>query len=48
MHNEEGRYIEAPGPGLGSHEQHSVPSAPAQAHLQTLPQSSQPLQDQAY
>jgi hypothetical protein len=28
---EEGRYIEEPTPGLRSHEQHSVPSAPAQA-----------------
>ncbi|CZR65258.1 uncharacterized protein PAC_15158 [Phialocephala subalpina] len=36
----EGRYIEETAPGLGSHEQHSVPSAPAQAQPQTLPQSS--------
>jgi hypothetical protein len=31
----EGRYIEEPAPGLGSCEQHSVPSAPAQAQPQT-------------
>ena len=43
---EEGRYVEETTPGLGSHEQHSVPSAPAQAQSQTLPQSSKPLQDQ--
>jgi hypothetical protein len=43
---EEGRYIEEPAPGLGSHEQHSLPSAPAQAQPQTLPQSSTPQQDQ--
>jgi hypothetical protein len=36
---EEGRYVEETTPGLGSHEQHSVPSAPAQA---------QPLQDQTH
>jgi hypothetical protein len=35
-----------PAPGLGSCEQHGVPSAPAQAQPQTLPQSSTPLQDQ--
>ena len=33
----EGRYVEETTPGLGSHEQHSVPSAPAQAQPQTLP-----------
>jgi hypothetical protein len=43
---EEGRYTEEPATGLGSSEQHSVPSAPAQAQPQTLPQSSKPLQDQ--
>jgi hypothetical protein len=43
---EEGRYIEEPAPGLGSYEQQSVPSAPAQAQAQTLPQSSKLLQDQ--
>ncbi|KAH8598540.1 hypothetical protein B0O99DRAFT_738770 [Bisporella sp. PMI_857] len=35
----EGRHIEEIAPGLGSHEQHSVPSTPAQA---------QPLQDQTH
>jgi hypothetical protein len=43
---EEGRYTEEPVTGFGSSEQHSVPSAPAQAQPQTLPQSSKPLQDQ--
>jgi hypothetical protein len=43
---EEGRYIEEPAPGLQSHEQHSMPSAPAQAQPQTLSQSSTPQQDQ--
>jgi hypothetical protein len=28
---EEGRYIEELAPGLGPHEQHSIPSTPAQA-----------------
>jgi hypothetical protein len=37
---EEGRYIGEPAPGLGSHEQYSMPSAPVQA------QSSTPQQDQ--
>jgi hypothetical protein len=44
---EEGRYIEEPALGLGSHERYGVPSAPVQAQPQTLPQSSKPLQDQA-
>jgi hypothetical protein len=43
---EEGCYIEEPAPGLGSREQYGVPSTPAQAQPQTLPQSSTPLQDQ--
>lgn len=43
---EEGYYIRELAPGLGSCEQHTVPSAPAQAQPQTLPQSSKPLQDQ--
>ena len=43
---EEGRYIEELANSLGSHEQHSVPSAPAQAQPHILPQSSKPLQDQ--
>jgi hypothetical protein len=44
---EEDRYIEEPpAPGLGPYEQHSVPSVPAQAQSQTLPQSSAPQQDQ--
>ena len=43
---EEGRYTEEPAPGLGSSEPHGVPSAPAQAQPQTLPQSFKPLQNQ--
>jgi ferredoxin len=43
---EEGCFTEEPAQRLGSHEQYSVPSAPAQAQPQILPQSSQPLQDQ--
>jgi hypothetical protein len=43
---EESCYIEEPAPGLGSREQYGVPSTPAQAQPQTLPQSSTPLQDQ--
>ena len=43
---EEGRYIEEPVPGVESHEQHSMSSAPAEAQAQTLPQSSTPLQNQ--
>ena len=43
---EEDRYIEEPAPGLGPHEQHSVPPIPAQAQSQTHPQSSAPQQDQ--
>jgi len=34
---------EEPAPGPGSSEQHGVPSAPAQAQPQTLPQFSKPL-----
>ena len=37
--DKEGRYVEETAPGLGSYEQHSVPSAPAQA---------KPLQDQTH
>jgi hypothetical protein len=43
---EEDRYIEEPAQGLGSHEQHSVPSTPGQAQLQILPQAPKPLPDQ--
>ncbi|KAG9233179.1 hypothetical protein BJ875DRAFT_485394 [Amylocarpus encephaloides] len=43
---EEGCYIDEPAPRLGPHEQYSIPSAPAQAQPQTLPQSSAPQQDQ--
>jgi len=43
---EEGYYIRELAPVLGSCEQHAVPSTPAQAQPQTLPQSSKPLQDQ--
>jgi hypothetical protein len=38
--------VEEPTPGLRSCERHDVPSAPAQAQSQTLPQPSKPLQDQ--
>jgi hypothetical protein len=44
---EEGHYIEEPAQRVGSHEQHSVPSAPAQAQPQSPPRSSISLQDQA-
>jgi hypothetical protein len=40
---EEGCYIEEPAPGVGSREQHGVPSTPAQAQLQTFPQSCKPI-----
>jgi hypothetical protein len=40
---EEGCYINELAPGLGPREQHSIPSAPAQAQPHTLPQSSKPL-----
>jgi hypothetical protein len=39
-------YVYEPVSMLGSCEQQGVPSAPAQAQTQTLPQSSKPLQDQ--
>ena len=43
---EEGQYIDEPALGLEPREQRSIPSSPAQAQPQTLPQSSAPEQDQ--